>query len=42
MKQINVYFDDDEHEELVKKKGYDSWHNFIIEKCLGKIKKEEF
>ena len=42
MKQINVYFDDKEHQQLVEKKGDNSWHDFIIEKCLDKIKKEDF
>ena len=38
MKQINVWFDDDEHEQLVKAKEYAdmNWHDFIME--LTKIK----
>ncbi len=31
MKQINVYFDDDEHTDLVTKKGKKTWHDFILE-----------
>jgi len=30
MKQINVYFDDDEHKKLEGKKGKLSWHDFIL------------
>lgn len=30
MKQINVYFEDKELEELKKKKGNLSWHDFIL------------
>lgn len=30
MKQINVYFDDDEHKKLEKKKDKLSWHDFIL------------
>lgn len=30
MKQINVYFDDDEHDRLVNAKEYLSWHDFIM------------
>jgi len=30
MKTINVTFEDREHEELVKKKGKLSWHDFIM------------
>lgn len=31
MKTINVTFEDKEYKELVKKKGDQSWHDFIIE-----------
>jgi len=31
MKTINVTFEDEEYERLVKKKGDKSWHNFIME-----------
>jgi len=30
MKQINVYFDDEEYHKLIKKKDGLSWHNFIL------------
>lgn len=30
VKQINVYFDDEEHERLEKEKGKLSWHDFIM------------
>lgn len=30
MKQINVYFDDQEYEKLVKEKGKKTWHDFIL------------
>lgn len=30
MKQINVYFDDKEYENLKEKKGDLSWHDFIL------------
>ncbi len=30
MKQINVYFDDEEYKELVKKKDILTWHDFIL------------
>jgi predicted CopG family antitoxin len=30
MKAINVTFEDKEHEELSKKKGELSWHDFIL------------
>ena len=30
MKTINVTFEDEEHERLVKKKGNLSWHDFIL------------
>jgi len=39
MKQINVYFDDDEYKKLINKKGKLTWHNFIIK--LLKIKLQE-
>ena len=29
VKSINVYFDDDEYEQLLKLKGEVSWHDFI-------------
>jgi len=41
MKQINVYFDDDEYEELVKAKGDLTWHNFIIQLKGGNTKNEK-
>lgn len=30
VKQINVYFDDEEHKKLEKIKGDLSWHDFIM------------
>lgn len=30
MKQINVYFNDEEHKELVREKNGLSWHDFIL------------
>ena len=39
MKQINVYFDDDEHKKLEEMKGKLSWHDFIL-RVLELIKKE--
>ena len=30
MKQINVYFDDEEHKKLEEKKRDLSWHDFIM------------
>ncbi len=30
MKQINVYFDDEEYKELVKVKNGLTWHDFIL------------
>lgn len=39
MKQINVYFDDKEYEELIKTKNNLSWHDFII--FLSKNQKKE-
>ncbi len=30
MKQINVYFDDEEYKKLVKKKNGLTWHDFIL------------
>ena len=30
MKQINVYFDDEEHKKLEEKKNGTSWHDFIM------------
>jgi len=36
MKQINVYFDDDEHKKLTERKGNLSWHDFII-KLLERV-----
>jgi len=30
MKQINVYFDDEEYEKLIQKKKKLSWHDFIL------------
>jgi len=31
MKQINVYFEDLEMKELVRLKGKDTWHDFIMQ-----------
>ena len=31
MKQINVYFEDQEMKELLKLKGKKSWHDFILD-----------
>jgi len=31
MKQINVWFDDGEHADLVKAKGDSNWHDFILQ-----------
>jgi predicted CopG family antitoxin len=39
MKQINVYFDDDEHKKLKKIKDKLSWHDFILK--LLEIDKEK-
>ena len=36
MKQINVYFDDDEHKKLEKEKDGLTWHDFIM-KLVEKI-----
>ncbi len=30
VKQINVYFDEEEYKELIKKKDNLSWHDFIL------------
>jgi len=30
MKQINVYFDDEEYKELLKEKKDLTWHDFIL------------
>lgn len=38
MKTINVTFEDVEYEELLKKKGELSWHNFILQ--LNKVGKK--
>jgi len=37
MKQINVYFDDKEYNDLIKVKGDMSWHDFILF-MLNKLK----
>jgi predicted CopG family antitoxin len=37
MKQINVWFDDEEHKELVEIKKELSWHDFI----MSLVKKEK-
>lgn len=39
MKQINVYFDDNEHKKLEEKKGKLSWHDFIL-RLLELIERE--
>ncbi|MFX0202434.1 MAG: hypothetical protein ACFFCW_40530 [Candidatus Hodarchaeota archaeon] len=31
MKTINVTFEDKKYEELIKKKGEKTWHDFIID-----------
>ena len=31
MKALNVYFEDQEFELLIKKKGKKSWHDYIME-----------
>jgi predicted CopG family antitoxin len=36
MKTLNVVFDDDEFEKLLKQKAEKSWHDFIME--LSKTK----
>ncbi len=43
MKQINVYFDDQEYEKLVKKKGKLTWRDFILIliELKGGIKQDE-
>lgn len=40
MKQINIWFEDEEHAELVKekKKLQMNWHNFILELLREKLK----
>lgn len=35
MKQLNMYFEDSEFKQLKVAKGAMSWHDFVIEKCLG-------
>jgi hypothetical protein len=30
MRQINVYFDDEEYNKLIQKKQKLSWHDFIL------------
>jgi len=35
MKQINVYFEDEEYNQLVAKKGKTSWHDFIMKLVRG-------
>lgn len=32
MKTINVTFEDEEYDKLIKRKGDLSWHDFIIKK----------
>jgi len=39
MKTINITFEDEEHEELLKRKGKMSWHDFILE--MTKNQKEK-
>ncbi|KKM75454.1 hypothetical protein LCGC14_1390070 [marine sediment metagenome] len=43
MKQINVYFEDEEYKKLVKKKGKLTWHDFILKliESKGGIKQDE-
>lgn len=41
MKQINVWFDDDEHEKLVKEKDGMTWHDFLMTLIKDKPRKEE-
>lgn len=40
MKQINVYFDDDEMVLLNEKRGKMTWHNFIMSFVKGGKKNE--
>jgi hypothetical protein len=35
MKHLHDVFDDDEYAKLLKAKGSKTWHDFILEKCLG-------
>lgn len=37
MKQINVYFEDQEMIKLLKLKGKSSWHDFIMSKTKGEL-----
>ena len=43
MKQINVYFDDNEYKNLVKQKGKLTWRDFILKliELKGGIKQDE-
>lgn len=38
MKEVRLVLEDGEHEELVKEKEKSGlgWHDFILEKCIGK------
>jgi predicted CopG family antitoxin len=36
MKNINIVFEDSEYDQLSKKKGDKSWHDFILELRNGK------
>lgn len=40
MKQINVYFDDKEHEKLIKEKNGSTWHDFILKLIETKTNEE--
>lgn len=39
MKQINVYFDDEEYKKLLKEKSGSTWHDFILK--LIELKEKE-
>jgi predicted CopG family antitoxin len=36
MKTVPLHLEDDEHEQLLKKKGKMSWHDFIMTLANGK------
>jgi predicted CopG family antitoxin len=37
MKQINVYFEDEEYEKLIKKKNGLTWRDFILELLKNEV-----
>lgn len=41
MKSINVYFEDNEFEKLIKAKGDQSWHDFIMKLVKSTKNKKE-